>query len=218
MIKRAIYTALLVLLPAHAAFAGIISAMEYTDDAAFSAATGATSLTGPLPELGDVGNSVTLGDATLNAGNTIFVGEGWSSLLPNERAIAISGNENLDISIDTGLSTAFGFYFHEPAGSTAKLDGCNASCVDSTFNIQFLLDGVLVDSMSFSPVDNKAIFEGIILDTAFDEVAFTETTGGIDNEFFGEMFVSREVPEPGTLSLLAMSLFGLGVFGRRRLG
>ena len=48
------------------------------------------------------------------------------------------------------------------------------------------------------------------------EVTFTETTGGLDNELFGEMFVARDVPGPGTLSLLGVSLLGLGVFGRRR--
>ena len=197
--------------------AGIISAMQYTDASAFSTATGATSLTGPLPNPGNVGTSVTLGDATLSAGNTIFVGEGWSTLLPNDRAVAISGKENLDVAIETGLSTAFGFYFHEPADSTAQLDGCNATCVDSTFKIEFRRGGALIDDISFEPTDKAAIFQGIVLDTAFDEVRFTETIGGIDNEFFGEMFVTK-VPVPATLSFLVLGLLGVGLLGRRRAG
>ncbi len=197
-----------------AAQAGIISAGEYTDDAAFSAVTGAVSLTGPLPDIGNQGLSVTLGDATLTAANNIFVGAGWSTLLPNKRAIAISGLENLSISIDTGEATAFGWYFHEPVSSEAMLDGCNATCVDSTFLIEFLSGGISVDSINFNPADDRVIFLGIILDMVFDEVTFTEIVGGIDNEFWGEMFVAR-VPEPGTLGLLGAGLIGLA-WRRRR--
>ncbi len=204
------------LVSATTANAGIIS--TFSDETAFATATGAVSLTGPLTNRGNVGHSVTLGDATLSAGNDIFVGSGWSSLLPGGMAIAISGPENLDISINTGLATAFGFYFHEPAGSTGKLDGCNASCVDSEFSISFYLNNVEVDSAVFAPADNVALFAGFQLDTAFDQVRFVETTGGTDNEFFGEMFVAAaEVPEPASLFLLGLGLLSLGLLRRREL-
>lgn len=212
--KRALLIGLLAMLPGQWAAAGIISADVYADDAAFSAATGAVSLTGPLPDIGNQGTSVILGDATLTAANSIIIGSGWSTLLPNDRAIAISGPENLEIAIGGGAATAFGFYFHEPSTSGVQLDGCNAACVDSTFLIEFLLGGSVVDSIAFAPDDDVALFGGIILDEAFDAVRFTETDGGIDNEFYGEMFVAR-VPEPATLGLLGAGLFAFAAMRRR---
>ncbi|MEJ2330085.1 MAG: PEP-CTERM sorting domain-containing protein [Gammaproteobacteria bacterium] len=197
-----------------AANAGIISAQLYADDTAFSTATGAVSATGALPDIGAQGLSATLGDVTLTAGNTIFVGAGWSSLMPGGHAIAISGPEDVDIAIDTGIATAFGFYFHEPALSTGQLDGCNTTCVDSTFDIEFYLGGVLVDSVLFAPADDLLLFGGIILDEVFDEVRFNEIVGTNDNEFFGEMYIAR-VPEPGTLALLGIGLAAMG-FARRK--
>lgn len=193
-----------------AAGAGIISSGTYANDAAFATASGATSLTGALPDLGAQGTSVTLGGATLTAGNTIFVGSGWSTLMPGGNAIAISGQENLGISVDTGAASAFGFYFHEPSQNTGQLDGCNAACIDSTFNISFSLGGSYIDDVSFNFANDQLVFFGAILDEIFDSVTVTEVTGGIDNEFFGEMFVAR-VPEPGSILLLITGLLGLSL-------
>ena len=199
--------------------AGVISL--YNNESDYIAA-GAESLTGLLPNsAGGPGiTTLTLGGATLTAGNSIFVGQGWSTLLPFGNAIAISGPENLNVTVDTGLSTGFGFYFHEPHDPNDRpgdvLDGCNAICVDSVFRIDFLLGASVVTTVTYYPPNNVADFIGLILDTPFDSVQFTELNNTIDNEFFGEMFVVR-VPEPGTLSLLIGGLALLGAGRRKRL-
>lgn len=108
----------LIIITTQSATAGIISAQNYANDSAFSSATGAVCLTGALPSTsfpGAVGGvQVTLGDATLTGGGNLFVGTGWSTLMPGGNAIAISGREDLTIAINSGTWTAFGFYFHEP--------------------------------------------------------------------------------------------------------
>lgn len=218
--KKSISAAILTLAlgGAAAAHAGVIAL--YTNEADYLAA-GAESLTGLLPDsAGGPGvTSVTLGGATLTAGNSIFVGQGWSTLLPYGNAIAISGPENLDVMVDTGMARGFGFYFHEPHDPTDTvgdvLDGCNATCVESTFEIEFLLGATVVESLTFFPPDNVAYFAGLLFDSVFDSVRFTELNNTIDNEFFGEMFVVRNVPEPATLGML-LGGFALVVGGRRR--
>lgn len=218
MKKRTLTLLILVALQwANTASADPISVFIDTDETAFVAATGAVSLTGAIPNIGNQGTSVTLGNASLSAGNSIIVGAGWSSLLPNGNAIAISGPENLDITIDTGLATSFGFFFHEPTTDNVKLDGCNAVCVNSIFTIDFFLGAALVDSVIYHPTDDIAQFIGLTFAAAFDAVRFTETVGGIDNEFFGEMFVARSaVPEPAGLLLLGTGLALIGLYRRRR--
>jgi hypothetical protein len=205
----------------------LATTVTYNTKAAFDAAVpGATSLTGTLPNLGDVGTSQTVGNATLSASNNIFVGglnvDGlgdpgldWSTKIAGND-IAISGPENLDVAILTGPSDAFGFYFHEPiSNSGVASDSCNAACVDSTFKIELFSGATLIDTVNFMPANDQLVFFGLLSDTLFDAVKFTETTGGIDNEFYGEMFV-RAVPLPAAAWLFGSALLGLFGLSRRK--
>ena len=98
----------------------------FTDAGSFFDSTGAVSLTGPIPDLGGITTPtpVTLRDATLTAPNDMFIGPGWSTLFPGpgSHAIALSGLEHLNVTLNSGPATAFGFYFHEPTSSTGGPD------------------------------------------------------------------------------------------------
>src|SRR6056297_3047081 len=186
-IRPLILTTTLALASAGAVQADII---DYNNDPSdFIDATGAETLTGALPDFGSTsqGTSITLGDATLSADDDLFVGSYYTS---ERNSIAISGPENLDVAINVGGSTSFGFWFFEPNSSTDRRDGCNATCIDSQFQITFYLGGSLVSFESFMPANDAWTFYGVTPGVMFDEVRFEELEGGIDNEFFGEMYVA----------------------------
>lgn len=208
--------------------AGIVT--TYNNKATFSALAGFGSLTGTIPNSGNVGTTETLGDVTFSttafstSTDIFFGGNNWSTLISGND-IAISGSENLDIAINLGLNvTSFGFDFHEPSNTDQLTNGTNTPYFhDSLFTIEIYDGAALVDSTTFDPANDTLLFFGLTSDMGFDSVRITEDLAGQtynngidisnDNEFFGEFYAAVDVPEPSTLLLLSA---GLIAFSARR--
>ena len=207
--------------------------IEFYDRTAFLSATGAVS-NGAVPNLGNVGTSATIGNITFSSINNqnIYFGTGpnglylngssgryitdWTSHLDGND-IAISGNEDLRVTILALTSPvySFGFDFVEPTDDTTNVE--SEDIVNSTFQVKLMDNGTatVFDSFSFNAPDDIAYFVGAWTDFGFDRVEIIET-GGIDNEFFGEFYTgTTPVPEPATMLLLASGLAGLATFRKR---
>jgi hypothetical protein len=144
---------------------------------------------------------------TLGISNVI--NNDWTLGLPGPD-IAISDVENLNMGLSSPVY-ALGFDFVEPE----KDPNLNAPFVDSTFTVTLKNNVVTVDSFTFNRPSDIAAFVGIWGDTAFDRVEIRETTGGIENEFFGQVYTgTTPVPEPGILILLGLSM--VSIAGLRR--
>ncbi len=187
------------------------SITTYFDKGQFLSVTGATSATGPLPSLPPTISPVIVGDVTFTTLSGAmffgFSGVDWTPLLPGND-LAISGEEKLAIQLANPV-TAFGFDFVEP---TAANPNIFAPFVDSTFDVTLRISGAAttVGSFSFNAPNDVAAFIGVTADTAFDDITILETVGGIENEFFGQVFTNnpanQKVPEPAALGILAIGL------------
>ncbi len=230
---------LLMVLGVTAVQAGTINL--YGNKAAFLTATGAASVSGLIPNTGYQGTgavslpnsaavprvtfdslsgSVYFGTAGLNQAQ--FAAGQWSSLIPGND-IAISGPESMAVSLTLSASAfALGFDFHEPGfdRTTVVTDTCNIpgggnDCIDSTFTLTLYSSGSSIGSTTFNATDDVLAFVGIHTDMAFDRLDIVETTGGAENEYFGQFYAgTTAVPEPATLAILGLGLAGIG-FGRR---
>ena len=130
-----------------------------------------------------------------------------STRLPGAE-ISIDGHENLDLAL-AGPVHALGFDFVEPQNDPLV----NAPFVDSTFTVTLFNGALAAGSFSFNAANDSAAFVGVWATQAFDRVQIRETTGGIENEFYGQFYTGTlaPVPEPGTLALWAAGLAGLAV-------
>jgi PEP-CTERM motif len=205
--------------------------IPFTDEAAFLGATGASSATGPLPNVGRIlTGTKTVGSVTFSIippSEALFIGgrdvsrllptEIWTELIPGN-AIAVSGVENLSARFATPVFSA-GFQFAEPSAPLPAPKGCDTSpCVDSTFSVLLLSGASSVGARSFNAPDDTLAFFGLWSSSPFDQLVILDATATADDEYFGQFFSgTTPVPEPTALVLLGSGVVGLvGVAWRRR--
>lgn len=166
----------------------------FDDRQLFQSFTNAIDASGPLPDLGVVGTSVTVGSVTFSlavGGNTLVVGASgtpaepdWYPDLPgNDIAM---GYENLQVQFDTPVY-AFGFDFVEPNLTMPDFGG---TPVDSTFEIVMYLGSREVGRATFNAQDDVVGFVGAWSSLPFDRVTIIDQTGDHDNEYFGQFYTS----------------------------
>lgn len=201
----------------------------FSDKSVFLATTGASAASGPLPNLGIIADgSETVGSITFNQVGThsIFIGTrgirvtDWTTLLAGNE-IAVNDTENLNLSTAAPVF-AFGFDFVEPSIAGSGTGTCFVRpCTDSTFSVTLKSGTTAIDSFQFNVADDIAGFVGVWSSLAFNAVEVRETSGGIDDEFFGQVFtgnvapVPTAVPVPAALPLLGSALGLLGWMRRR---
>ena len=172
----------------------------FDSKAAFLAATGAVSATGPLPDLGTV---ATLNNPTGNAtvGSITFsMAPGAVDLYIGANGIAgvpdgdwypptpgndiAQGFESLQVQTANPV-VSLGFDFVEPNATTQPWGG---TPVDSTYEVVLYAGMSEVGRFTFNAPDDELAFVGVWSDTAFDRATIIDVTGGNDDEYFGEFY------------------------------
>lgn len=184
----------------------------------FLAATGSTLQ--PLPFALEV-VSFAAGNLsfTLGPGPAFFaVGDPqYGDLVPGNDLL-LSGPESFDVTLSSSVF-AFGFHLYEPT-SNNPFNGCNTTCVDSTFVITLYSGSTAIGVFTVQPTDNQLEFIGFWSSTAFDRVTVRETVGTNDNEYFGGFYTGTTaatvVPEPATILLCGTGLAGIVLKRRSR--
>jgi hypothetical protein len=200
-------------------FAAEANLATFSNKATFLSATEAASATGALPPLGSAETPVQIGSVTFTGGGLFVGGYVWTSLLEgNEIAL---GFENLDVAFDALVYSA-GFDFAEPGiGSTSSPYATTPGYpyADSTFTVTLKNNVTTVGAFTFNAPDEVASFVGVWSDAAFNRVEIRETTGGGEDDYFGQFYtggIAMPVPEPETYALMLAGLGLVGFAARRR--
>jgi CubicO group peptidase (beta-lactamase class C family) len=177
---------------------------HFPDKTEFLQATGATSSTGVLPDIGVATTPRVLGSiiVTLASGATQLQVGGTSQQTDRIEGAEISvvGKMNLNLMPDEPIY-AFGFHFVEPEADPL---GSGQTFVDSTFDITLKNGSTVVGRFQFNPPNDTNWFLGLSSTRQITNVELRETTGGNDWEFIGEIYTSTSpstvtVPETGDM-------------------
>lgn len=171
---------------------------------------GFVSASGLIPIAGSSLSSITLQDVTISSlsSNSLNFQRDWTAEIDGVQW-AINGVESFNLSF-ASATKAFGFDFIEVENGPFV----NAAFVDSVFEIT-LCDGTdCFDSVTLDVANDIGFFVAVSSARAFDSVQVRETTGNIENEFFGEIFV-QAVPVPAAAPLFGAGL-ALAAWRRRR--
>jgi hypothetical protein len=171
---------------------GVLPVERFTDKASFIEATGATSASGPLPDIGRVAGAATVGTVTFSlapGGNSLAIGASGTGAAPDWYP-AMAGNEiamgyeNLQVQTAAPVYS-MGFDFVEP---NATMPAYGGTPVDSTFEVVLYMDNTEVGRSSFNAPDDQVTFFGVWSRTAFNRVTIIDMTGDGDDEFFGQFY------------------------------
>lgn len=205
----------------------------FSSQSAFLSATGAASATGVIPDFGLVPSfgSATVGQVTFTDpdGLGFFIGGAayyhspafdWTTRYAGNE-IAINSTENLNVAFNAPVYSA-GFDFIEPGAFDVQSPYANDlyyPYMDSIFTVTLKSNSATVGSFTFNAPDNVASFIGVWSSAAFNRMEIRETTGGIEDEYFGQFYAGNSVlpvPEPETYGMLLAGLGLLGFAARRR--
>lgn len=208
----------------------------FTSRDAFLSATGATSATGALPDLGSQYSDFQVGSVTfhdLTGMGLVLGGADYSWFLPGfdwttrnpGNDLAVTGMDNLLATFAAPVYSA-GFDFVEPGANDPESPyafGPGYDYVNSTFAVILLSGSTTVGAFAFNPPDNTLSFAGVWSDTAFDGLRIVETIGGAGDEYYGQFYsgstvMTSPVPEPSTWGMMGagLALVGFSVARKAR--
>lgn len=174
----------------------IADIVTFDSRTAFLSTTSATA-NDPIPNSNGTVTTLTVGDLTFTTPSPSFASDEFSIRLPGN-VISVTDTENLNISFSTPVFS-FGFDFHEPEFDPGLFD----TFIDSTFNVELFVGNSSLGAFAFNAPNDTASFVGVGSNLQFDRVEIRETTGGIENEFFGQTYTGIvPVPEPNTVFVL----------------
>jgi len=203
------------------------AATLYTNEASFIAAVGPGSL--PLP-VGPTGGDFTVSGFSVTAtppSSFVIDTAVYGQAIPGENNLLINGTEDFSVAAPAGIY-AFGFSIYRPAnaspipGDPRGPVACYYTCGTDPFTVALYDGATLVNSFTFTPVQDVIEFYGYWGSTAFDSVQVIE--GGsypanIGDEYFANFLYGdvAQVPEPGSLALLGVGIASVGFIGRRKM-